>query len=175
MNQNKPIREWLQELPDGYRERALNNADKASYCLHPEVRSVADALYAAFSWKDTPEGDDWWCDVVKAIKYDTPLPPLPDATDQQESPFPEDAEERKKYPMFRGCIKYFPNALAAVAKCSYEGNQQHHPDKPLHWDMGKSTDEADALIRHLIEGEYDKVAWRALALAERHYTGKLEE
>ena len=89
------------------------------------------------------------------------------------SPFPEDAAERKTYPVFSGCLSYFPNALAAVAKCSYDGNQQHHPDEPLHWDKSKSTDEADALIRHLIEGEYDKVAWRALALCERSMTGTL--
>ena len=61
-----------------------------------------------------------------------------------------------------------------VKKCrvSLIGNQQHHPDKPLHWDRNKSTDELDALARHLVEaGKIDsdgvrhsaKVAWRALA------------
>lgn len=89
--------------------------------------------------------------------------------------FPSDAKERKTFPMYRGLIKYFPNALAAVANLSYRGNQQHHPDKPLHWDQDKSTDEADALIRHLIEGDYVAVAWRALALVERHLTGELRE
>ena len=52
------------------------------------------------------------------------------------------------------------------------GNQQHHPDKTLHWDRSKSTDELDALTRHLFQsGTIDvdgikhsaKVAWRALA------------
>ena len=85
---------------------------------------------------------------------------------------PTDAKERKKYPMYSGLIKYFPHALAAVSHCSYQGNEQHPPDKPLHWDMDKSADELDALIRHMVEEDWDKVAWRALANLERKLTGK---
>ena len=81
-------------------------------------------------------------------------------------------DKRKQIPIYTGVLKYFPDAIAEVAKCSYAGNQQHHPDKPLHWDRNKSTDELDALTRHLMEaGQTDtdgikhsaKVAWRALA------------
>ena len=85
---------------------------------------------------------------------------------------PTDAKARKTYPMYSGCILYFPHALAAVAHLSYLGNQQHHPDKPLHWDMDKSADELDALIRHIIDEEWDQVAWRALANSERKKTCK---
>lgn len=88
--------------------------------------------------------------------------------------FPEDAQERKKYPMYRGLLCYFPDALAAVARVSFDGNQQHHPGTPLHWDKSKSTDEEDALLRHLIEGEYDKVAWRALAALQRKCDAQTE-
>ena len=86
------------------------------------------------------------------------------------------AQERKKRPVFSGVIKYFPDALLEVAYTSYVGNQQHNKDMPLHWDKSKSTDEPDALIRHLIlSGTYDtdgvrhsaKVAWIALALLQR--------
>ena len=80
---------------------------------------------------------------------------------------PTEAQERKKYPMYSGLLNYFPDALAMVAKCSYDGNQQHHPDKPLHWDKSKSYDELDALVRHICEGEWEKVAWRALANLQR--------
>jgi hypothetical protein len=83
---------------------------------------------------------------------------------------PNDAAERKTYPLYRGLIKYFPNALAAVAHLSWKGNQQHHPDKPLHWDMSKSTDELDALMRHILDEDWDAVAWRALAHLERELT-----
>tara|TARA_R100001163_G_scaffold62555_1_gene53432 strand:+ start:294 stop:665 length:372 start_codon:yes stop_codon:yes gene_type:complete len=87
-----------------------------------------------------------------------------------------DKTKRKQIPIFTGLIKYFPKALAEVARVSYIGNQQHHPDKPLHWDRSKSTDELDALTRHLFQaGEKDtdgmlhsaKVAWRALANLEK--------
>jgi len=97
---------------------------------------------------------------------------------------PDKAAERKATPVFSGVLKYFPNALKEVAKCSQAGNDQHHPDKPLHWDMSKSTDEYDALTRHLIDHTINpidddgtlhlaKVAWRALAGLERHLTNKL--
>ena len=82
------------------------------------------------------------------------------------------AQRRKATPVFTGVIKYFPDALMEVARCSAAGNNQHHADKPLHWDRSKSGDELDALARHLIgAGTIDddgvrhsaKVAWRALA------------
>ena len=94
------------------------------------------------------------------------------------------ATQRKAIPVYSGVLKYFPNAIKEVAKCSQAGNDQHHPDKPLHWDMNKSTDEYDALARHLIDHSINpldddgvlhlaKVAWRALAGLERHLTNKL--
>lgn len=79
---------------------------------------------------------------------------------------------RKQTPVFTGVLNYFPDAIREVARVSYVGNQQHNPDKPLHWDRSKSGDELDALSRHLLEaGTIDtdgirhsaKVAWRALA------------
>ncbi len=91
------------------------------------------------------------------------------------------AKLRKDTPVFSGVLKYFPNALKAVARASKAGNDQHHPDKPLHWDMSKSKDEYDAMIRHLLDHEESpvdddnilhltKVAWRALAGLERYLT-----
>lgn len=88
---------------------------------------------------------------------------------------PTDAQERKQIPITTGVLDYFPLAIAEVAKCSWAGNQQHHPDKPLHWNKEKSFDHADCIGRHLIDrGKFDtdgsrhsaKLAWRALALLE---------
>lgn len=90
--------------------------------------------------------------------------------------------KRKRQPVATGVLQYFPNALKAVANASLVGNEQHNPGEPLHWDMSKSKDEADAMTRHLIDhlsGEpidddgvmhLSKVAWRALAMLERELT-----
>lgn len=89
---------------------------------------------------------------------------------------PTKADERKAVPLCTGVLDYFPDALAEVARVSKAGNDQHNPGQPLHWAKEKSTDEADALVRHLLErGARDsdgmrhsaKVAWRALALLQR--------
>lgn len=82
--------------------------------------------------------------------------------------FPEDSAARKTYPVYSGLIQYFPSALAAVANHSYVSNEQHNPGQPLHWARGKSPDEADALLRHLMERDYVGMAWRALALLQKH-------
>ena len=76
---------------------------------------------------------------------------------------PTDPKARKAIPIYSGCVAYFPLALAAVAKLSKAGNDQHNPGKPLHWDRSKSGDELDAMMRHIVEGDWDAVAWRALA------------
>jgi hypothetical protein len=88
----------------------------------------------------------------------------------------DERQWRKQRPVYSGVLKYFPDALLEVAYCSYAGNEQHNPGQPLHWAKEKSTDESDALIRHLMTaGTVDKdgvrhsakVAWRALALLQR--------
>jgi hypothetical protein len=88
---------------------------------------------------------------------------------------PTEAAARKATPIYSGVIKYFPLALAAVARVSKRGNDQHNPGEPLHWAREKSTDHEDCIARHLTDlasgtekdtdGELHlaKVAWRALA------------
>lgn len=89
------------------------------------------------------------------------------------------ADERKATPVYSGCISYFPDALKEIAKCSYEGQKQHNPDKPLGWDRSKSGDELDAMMRHLMDYasgvEFDecgtrhivKCGWRMLAYIQK--------
>lgn len=88
---------------------------------------------------------------------------------------PTDPKERKRIPIYSGVLKYFPDAIAEVAKVSFAGNEQHNPGEPLHWAREKSTDQEDTLTRHLMEsGEKDtdgqrhsaKMAWRALAVLQ---------
>jgi Domain of unknown function (DUF5664) len=94
---------------------------------------------------------------------------------------PGTAVERKKFPIATGFMDYFPDAIAAVANVSYRGNQQHNPDKPLHWDRSKSADEADTMMRHFLQrGTLDtdgvphsaKLAWRAMALLQKELETK---
>jgi len=92
------------------------------------------------------------------------------------STLPEGAKERKQYPVASGFADYFPDAIVAVSNVSYRGGQQHHPDKPLHWDRAKSADEADTMMRHFLQrGTLDtdgvrhsaKMCWRAMALLQK--------
>jgi len=93
------------------------------------------------------------------------------------------AKERKATPVFSGVLKYFPDALKEVAKCSKAGQDQHNPNLPLAWDRSKSGDELDALTRHLIDHSVNpvdddgvlhlaKVAWRSLAALQKHLEGQ---
>ena len=88
---------------------------------------------------------------------------------------PADAKARKEIPLASGVFDYFPDALAEVAKVSKAGNDQHNPGQPLHWARGKSTDQADTMLRHFIErGTVDtdgmrhsaKMVWRGLAILQ---------
>jgi len=96
----------------------------------------------------------------------------------------KDPKDRKATPVFSGVLKYFPDALREVARCSKVGNDQHNPNKELFWDRSKSGDELDALTRHLLEaGTMDsdgirhstKVAWRSLANLQKEIEREREE
>lgn len=94
---------------------------------------------------------------------------------------PADAKQRKDIPIFSGFVKYFPDAMAAVAQLSFICNEQHNPGEALHWAKDKSSDERDAQMRHIVDpvttgGEdrdsegvlHDvKNAWRAMANLQR--------
>lgn len=100
----------------------------------------------------------------------------PGGAPTRETTLPTDAAERKKHPVASGVLDYFPDAIVAISRVSWEGNEQHNPGQPLHWAREKSTDEADALLRHFMRrGTRDsdgmrhsaKLAWRALALLQK--------
>lgn len=85
---------------------------------------------------------------------------------------PTNPAERKGLPICTGVLDYFPLALLEVARVSRMGNDQHNPGQPLHHARGKSMDQADTAVRHIMErggkdvdGCYHlaKAAWRILA------------
>lgn len=103
---------------------------------------------------------------------------------------PIDSEDRKRIPLYSGCLMYFPDALAEVARQSFESNDKHNPGEAMHHARGKSSDHTDCILRHLSDfgtlsaalnrGEgaargrvYEQMilearaaAWRALALLQ---------
>lgn len=102
------------------------------------------------------------------------------ATTQQRL-LPTTSDARKRFPMARGLLDYFPDALAAVAQVSHAGNEKHNPGEPMHHARGKSMDHADCIIRHLVgRGGFDgdmresaALAWRALALLQEELEREL--
>ena len=99
---------------------------------------------------------------------------------------PTDSNDRKNYALFRGCINYFPAALAGVAKTSKLGNDKHNPGQDMHHARNKSQDHGDCIVRHLMDvadllaavergetiskelilSEVSSMAWRALAFSQ---------
>lgn len=100
---------------------------------------------------------------------------------------PTDSEARKDIPLLGGCLRYFPAALAGVAKHSKAGNDKHNPGEPLHHARGKSMDHEECILRHLTDlqdlqavekrensltrsdmvlAEVNALCWRALALSQ---------
>ena len=76
MNTEKPITEWLKELPDGYREQALAQYDGEE----KSSRSIGSAIALFATWEDTIEGQNFWADVIEHYRTGSPLPPLPSPT-----------------------------------------------------------------------------------------------
>lgn len=58
----KTIKDWLNELPSGYRERALKNCFTSSW---GESKTLREAIECAFFWEQSPEGFDFWHDVAR--------------------------------------------------------------------------------------------------------------
>ena len=83
------------------------------------------------------------------------------------STLPNDSEARKQYPIHDVLFGQFPAAVVAVAHHSWKGNNKHNPGLPLQDNRSKSMDDADCLLRHLAEGDYEAVAWRGLRLLQR--------
>lgn len=86
---------------------------------------------------------------------------------------PVNAQRRKNIPVYSGFFAYFPRAIAAVAQVSLAGGIQHGQTREtLHWDRPLSGDELDAMMRHMIDGDWEQVAWRAMAHLEKHLERK---
>lgn len=77
MSTTKKIEDWLSELPDGYRERALRARREHQITQFGDQDNIAEALLCGFDWTKTVEGDPWWNKVYEHFNDWLPLPPLP--------------------------------------------------------------------------------------------------
>ena len=120
-------------------------------------------------------GAHWVCAVHREKARKAGLTVIEKPAPNRATTLPADPKERKKHPVASGVLDYFPDALVAIARVSWTGNEQHNPGEPLHWARGKSMDQDDTIIRHFLQrGTLDsdgqrhsaKMAWRALALLQ---------
>lgn len=121
-----------------------------------------------------------------SLHMNSQSPSLQISTNSQPMTLPTDSAARKNYPILRGCLRYFPAALAGVAKISKLGNDKHNPGEEMHHARGKSPDHGDCILRHLTDtedllasltrngnvapetilNEVSQLAWRALAYSQ---------
>ena len=83
MSMKKSIREWLEELPDGYRELALHQR-QLEINNGRDSDPIVDSMYQAIINNRTttdppPVNGDWsfWDNVASHYYDGTPLPKLP--------------------------------------------------------------------------------------------------
>lgn len=101
---------------------------------------------------------------------------------------PTDRDARNALPVWDGCILYFPDCWAEIAKVSVLGNKQHALGDKLRFARDVSTDHQNKVMRHMLDhaggAVFDedgtmhlaKAAWRALAALqvaiEEHRTNR---
>jgi hypothetical protein len=72
----KKIRTWLKTLPEPIKTRAMKY-DAIEWSATRD--SLENALYAAFLWRNSEEGLEYWCLVIES-KYDQAEQLLKEAT-----------------------------------------------------------------------------------------------
>ena len=173
-NQN-PYTGWVRWEPsaDGRIPTTNNHQDNVSVEYRDGVKDIGGHLVSIFNWGLRPTATRSEIVAYRVVKQCYAPTPA-----EREMLLPADPKERKALPITTGVLDYFPLALAYISKISKQGNDQHNPGQPLHWDKTKSKDHADCIARHLIDrGTLDtsdspplrhsgKLAWRALALLE---------
>lgn len=91
-------------------------------------------------------------------------------TEKKTSPLPTNPADRK-FILLSALFDYFPSALIEVAKVIAQGKLQHNTEG---WARNKSTDHAEAKLRHDLDARFavfdtddlrhrGKEAWRVLA------------
>lgn len=85
----KTIKQWYDELPNGYRELALRNLNSIRMPFASHVGRMSTAILNGFLWRESPEGEKFWTAVCLHYSSGRTLPPLPTSS----TPNPTIAEE----------------------------------------------------------------------------------
>jgi hypothetical protein len=100
----KTVKEWLNELPEEIRERAISNAE-ASGWVNAGCMRAGDAIGCAFHWKGSPEGELFWNEWSDWLYDPTqPKPTIKPADEVESDHIPavrEMVEERKNETLSR--------------------------------------------------------------------------
>lgn len=135
-------------------------------CIERDVEAVkkCDIIFMLKGWENSTGAKaekalaEW---MGKEVRYE----------EEPKALLPSDSKARLEYPIFTGFLMYFPHACMAVARHSFIGNEQHNPGEPMHWAKEKSIGDGNQIVRHVMEGDLEACAWRALELLERKLTG----
>ena len=153
------------------------DTEKAHLCTAPPG---ADKQGRSFSEEVQAMGDKVVLDMLREEVRAEDAAVLDGVYEPRVTTLPTDSAERKGVPLHAGVMRYFPAALAAVARVSKAGNDKHNgKGSPLQHTRGLSMDHADCILRHLMDMEEQpidpisglpevfNVAWRALALCQQ--------
>lgn len=65
----KPIKEWLEELPEPYRSQALEYVDSGTILTSPKYEpTTLTAAVCSIYWNGTKEGFGYWSDFANTLK-----------------------------------------------------------------------------------------------------------
>lgn len=131
------------------------------------VTGVSAAVVYLDSWQGGHDKDS--LRVIERPSQATPPAPEPPQLNpgaRLPSSLPAGSAERKEYPLYSVLFGYFPAAMNSLAHHAFKSNDKHNPGKPLQWSRNNSDDHAECLLRHLQEGDYEGVMWRAAALLQ---------
>ena len=163
----RKAKDWLMQLKDEHRDMAIANLEEGAES--DEYRSLSNALAMACRWwRVMPHGYDYWREIHDSLENGTYFD-APQQTDEsckakakeylygtkdtnpKEALFPEDDDERQKYP-FAQTDLFFPDADAAFSKMCLVNQQKHCPEVDgVTWASDKSIGDGSQLRRHLLE------------------------
>jgi hypothetical protein len=64
----KTVFEWMQEIPEPHRAKAIKNISNGVFIRGTKVSSITAAIKTAFWWAKSPEGHYYWKAVSNRLQ-----------------------------------------------------------------------------------------------------------